>query len=372
MIKRLVKNKTYDGQEIHANNQAQSICCIDLFCGAGGLTHGLIKGGIRVIAGIDIDPQCCFPYKQNNDSRFIEKDVSQLKGKELLDIFGDSKLRLLAGCAPCQPFSTYSRKGRQFRDDTKWGLVSDFSRLVKEVQPEFVTMENVPQLLDHQVFTDFLKDLKGYEISYELVDCVHYGVPQTRKRLVLIASRLGKIKLLPPNLDENNKRTVRQAIVHLPPLASGCSDPNDPLHTASSLSELNLLRIRASKPGGTWRDWDKSLLAQCHRKQSGQTYPSVYGRMEWDAPSPTITTQCFGYGNGRFGHPEQDRAISLREAAILQTFPDNYCFLAPGEQARFAKLGRLIGNAVPVRIGEIVAQSLLSHLQECSKELLSK
>lgn len=157
--------------------------------------------------------------------------------------------------------------------------------------------------------------------------------------------------------------TVRQAIAHLPALAAGCCDPNDSLHTASSLSEINLYRIRASKPGGTWRDWDESLLAQCHRKQSGQTYPSVYGRMEWDAPSPTITTQCFGYGNGRFGHPEQDRAISLREAAILQTFPDDYCFLAPGEKTNFAKLGRLIGNAVPVRIGELVAQSLVSHLQ---------
>jgi DNA (cytosine-5)-methyltransferase 1 len=366
MIKGLVKDKIYDTQKNYANNQEQSICCIDLFCGAGGLTHGLSKGGIRVIAGIDLDPQCCFPYKQNNHSCFIEKDVSQLTGNELTDIFGDSKLRLLAGCAPCQPFSTYSRRGRRVRNDTKWGLISDFGRLVKETQPEFVTIENVSQLLDHQVFADFLKDLEDYEISYRIVDCVHYGVPQTRKRLVLIASRLGKIELLPPNVNENSNVTVHQAIAHLPALAAGCSDPNDSLHTASSLSELNLRRIRASKPGGTWRDWDKSLLAQCHRKQSGQTYPSVYGRMEWDAPSPTITTQCFGYGNGRFGHPEQDRAISLREAAILQTFPDNYSFLAPGEKVNFAKIGRLIGNAVPVRIGELVAQSLITYLKKHS------
>lgn len=297
---RFGQGRKYDTQ---GNNQKQPIFCVDLFCGVGGLTHGLIKGGVRVIAGIDIDPQCSFPYEYNNHSRFIEKDVSQLIiGNELIDIFGDSKLRLLAGCAPCQPFSTYSRKGRQVRNDTKWGLVSEFSRLIKETQPELVTMEN-------------------------------------------------------------DRMTVRQAIAHLPALAAGCCDPNDSLHTASSLSELNLYRIRASKPGGTWRDWDESLLAQCHRKQSGQTYPSVYGRMEWDAPSPTITTQCFGYGNGRFGHPEQDRAISLREAAILQTFPDDYCFLAPGEKTNFAKLGRLIGNAVPVRIGELVAQSLVSHLQ---------
>ncbi len=359
-----VKIGMHGEKKTRASSIDKEICGVDLFCGVGGLTHGLIKGGVRVVAGVDLDPQCRFPYEKNNDSIFIKQDVNQLSGNKLADLFGDAKLRLLAGCAPCQPFSTYSRKGRQVRNDTKWGLVSDFGRLVKETQPDFVTMENVPQLLDHQVFKDFLEDLEGYEIWYRVVECVHYGVPQTRRRLVLIASQLSSIELLPPNSSENRDVTARQAISNLPALAAGCSDPNDPLHTASSLSELNLRRIKASKPGGTWRDWDESLLAQCHRKKSGQTYPSVYGRMEWDAPSPTITTQCFGYGNGRFGHPEQDRAISLREAAILQTFPKNYCFLAPGEHVRFEKLGRLIGNAVPVRIGEIVAQSLLEHLQK--------
>ncbi|MDB9494615.1 DNA cytosine methyltransferase [Spirulina major CS-329] len=123
-------------------------------------------------------------------------------------------------------------------------------------------------------------------------------------------------------------------------------------------------RIRASKPGGTWRDWDEALLASCHRKDTGKTYPSVYGRMEWDKPAPTITTQCFGYGNGRFGHPEQDRAISLREAALLQTFPENYQFLPLGEEPKFYTVGRLIGNAVPVRIGEVLAHTFLKHLDE--------
>jgi len=342
----------------------ETIHCIDLFCGVGGLTHGLIKGGLQVVAGIDIDPQCRFAYETNNNSMFIEKDVNQLTGYNLENIFGDSKLRLLAGCAPCQPFSTYSRKSNRVRNDTKWELVSTFSRLVKESKPDFVTMENVPQLLDHQVFKDFLEDLQGYEIKFRIIECVNYGVPQTRKRLVLIASRLGCIDILPPSFfDYHNKVNVRQSIFHLPAIDAGGSDPKDPLHTASSLTNINLRRIQASKAGGTWRDWDESLLAQCHRKKSGQTYPSVYGRMSWNEPSPTITTQCFGYGNGRFGHPEQDRAISLREAAILQTFPENYCFLAPNEKVSFAKLGRLIGNAVPVRLGEVIAQSLISHLQ---------
>jgi DNA (cytosine-5)-methyltransferase 1 len=356
-------------KEPHTDRGSTAISCIDLFCGLGGLTHGLIKGGVQVVAGIDIDPQCRFPYESNNDALFVQQDVSDLSGSQLADIFGDGTLRLLAGCAPCQPFSTYSRKGRQERQDTKWVLVSDFGRLVRETQPDFVTMENVPQLLEHEVFKDFLKNLEGYATSCSIVDCVQYGVPQTRKRLVLLASRFGPVELVPPIFSRRSCTTVREAISHLPALAAGCSDPNDPLHTASSLSDLNLRRIRASKPGGTWHDWDASLLAPCHRKKSGQTYASVYGRMKWDAPAPTITTQCFGYGNGRFGHPEQDRAISLREAAILQTFPENYRFLAPGERVCFSKLGRLIGNAVPVQIGEVVAQSLLAHVQKYPKPL---
>jgi len=351
-----LKNKK---SNLNDNNISEKIRCIDLFCGVGGLTHGLIRGGIQVIAGVDLDPQCRFAYENNNNAIFIERDVKQLRANELVDMFGDSQLRLLAGCAPCQPFSTYSQKDRRVRNDTKWELVSDFGRLVQDTQPDFVTMENVPQLLNHEVFKSFLKNLKGYEKWYGIIECVHYGIPQTRRRLVLMASRLSKVEILPPNFFKNSTVTVRQAISHLPALVAGGSDPNDPLHTASSLSELNLCRIKASRPGGTWRDWNKVLVAECHRKKSGQTYPSVYGRMEWDAPSPTMTTQCFGYGNGRFGHPEQNRAISLREAAILQTFPENYCFLAPGERVSFSKLGRFIGNAVPVRIGEIIAKSLL-------------
>jgi DNA (cytosine-5)-methyltransferase 1 len=350
--------------DLSTNQLFSQVDCIDLFCGLGGLTHGLIRGGIRVIAGIDIDPQCRFPYEINNNAVFIEQNVRDLSGCELANIFGDRKLRLLAGCAPCQPFSNYSRKGRQKRDDMKWSLVSDFGRLVQEINPEFVTIENVPQLADHEVFEDFLTILKDYSTSWSIVDCAQYGVPQTRRRLVLLASRLGSIELVSPDSFGQRCMTVREAICHLPALKAGCSDPDDTLHSASSLSDINLRRIKASKPGGTWRDWDESLIAACHRKGSGQTYPSVYGRMKWDSPAPTITTQCFGFGNGRFGHPEQDRAISLREAAILQTFPNDYYFLAPGERISFSKFGRLIGNAVPVRIGEVVAKSILEHLQK--------
>ncbi len=339
-----------------------AITCVDLFCGLGGLTHGLIRKGIKVVRGIDTDARCRFSYESNNGTVFIRQDVRDLSAAELTGMFGDAKLRFLAGCAPCQPFSTYSRRGRQDRKDTKWNLVSDFGRLVRETQPELVTMENVPQLTGHAVFHDFLESLEGYSTWFRVVDCASYGIPQTRKRLVLLASRLGPVRLMSPALSERCHRTVRGAIFHLPPLRAGEADPDDALHAACSLSELNLRRIRSSKPGGTWRDWDDSLLAECHRRKSGQTYPSVYGRMEWDRPAPTVTTQCFGFGNGRFGHPEQDRAISLREAAILQTFPDDYRFLAPRERVRFNILGRLIGNAVPVRLGEVIAESLVEHV----------
>jgi DNA (cytosine-5)-methyltransferase 1 len=338
------------------------ITCVDLFCGLGGLTHGLIRGGVRVVAGIDIDPQCRFPYEENNSATFIERDIRQVSGDDLHALWRSGTHSLLAGCAPCQPFSTYSRKSRKDRADEKWDLVADFGRLVKEAQPDFVTMENVPQLLDHKVFNKFLSSLKGYHLWYDRIDCARYRVPQTRKRVVLLASKLGAITLHPPSDHQAEYgSTVREAIAHLPPLAAGQTDPEDSLHAACRLSPLNLRRIKASRPGGTWRDWKPSLIAQCHRKKSGGTYPSVYGRMEWDAPAPTITTQSFGYGNGRFGHPEQDRAITLREAAILQTFPGSYRFLPRGETVLFSVLGRLIGNAVPVRIGEVVAETFVAH-----------
>ncbi len=340
------------------------VTCVDLFCGLGGLTYGLTKGGVRVVAGVDVDAHCRFPYEQNNAARFIERDVRQLSGDDLRALWLNNSHKLLAGCAPCQPFSTYSRKGRKTRLDTKWDLVADFARLVREAGPDFVTMENVPQVLDHKVFDEFVASLAGYHVWHEVIDCARYGVPQTRKRLVLLASKLGPISIAsPPPLEEQEEATVRKAISHLPPLAAGKSDPEDSLHAACRLSALNLRRIRASKPGGTWREWDPALVARCHQKHTGGTYPSVYGRMKWDAPSPTITTQSFGYGNGRFGHPEQDRAITLREAAILQTFPETYQFLAEGDPVKFSVLGRLIGNAVPVRLGEVIAKTLKHHIR---------
>jgi len=340
-----------------------AISAVDLFCGVGGLTHGLIKGGVDVSAGVDVDDSCEYPYEANNGARFIKADVAEMSSEDIVKLFEPGKVRLLAGCAPCQPFSTYSRKGRNKRYEEQWPLVKKFGSMVREIQPELVTMENVPQLVDHQVFNDFLDCLGGYCVWWNVIECERFGVPQTRKRLVLIASRLSAAGLeLKPT--HNNPVSVRSVIGKLESLAAGQASGADPLHVASKLSSINLERIRASKPGGTWRDWPKELQAQCHKKATGATYPSVYGRMEWNKPAPTMTTQCFGYGNGRFGHPDQDRAISLREAAMLQTFPKKYKFAKREQEIVFSRLGRLIGNAVPVRLGQVIAQALVRHVEE--------
>lgn len=335
---------------------------VDLFCGVGGLTHGLVRGGIHIAAGVDIDANCKFPFEANNSASFIECDVGKLEAEDIMHYYKGAEFTLLAGCAPCQPFSTYSRSGRNTEYESQWPLVSSFGRLIKKVKPDLVTMENVPQLADHAVFQQFLKSLSGYKKWWKVIECSTIGVPQTRKRLVLLASRLGSVGL-ELSQEHLQKVTVRETIGSLPSIKAGECDSLDELHSSSSLSPLNLSRIRASRPGGTWRDWPEHLQASCHRRETGSTYPSVYGRMEWDKPAPTITTQCFGYGNGRFGHPEQDRAISLREAAMLQTFPKSYAFAPPGAPIKFNKMGRLIGNAVPVRLGEVIAKSLVAHIQ---------
>jgi DNA (cytosine-5)-methyltransferase 1 len=337
------------------------ISAVDLFCGIGGLTHGLIRGGVNVKAGIDVDEACRYPYESNNDALFLSADVKDLSATSIRELFDECDIQVLAGCAPCQPFSTYSRTGRTERGDSDWDLVQSFGRLVKELHPHLVTMENVPAVQRHPVFRSFLEDLAGYHVTWSTVECASIGVPQTRKRLVLLASRLGPegLALQPGDIP---KATVRETIAQLPKLRAGEADPSDPLHTACRLSDLNLRRIRASLPGGTWRDWDPSLRAACHRKSTGDTFPSVYGRMEWDEPAPTMTTQCFGYGNGRFGHPEQDRAITLREAAMLQTFPADYRFVQKDEKVRFDLIGRQIGNAVPVRLGRLIADTFSKHV----------
>jgi len=346
------------------------IKAVDLFCGAGGLTHGLGMAGINVEAGYDIEPSCKFAYEKNNEAIFFEKDVAELTGKDIKKHFKNAKVTLLAGCAPCQPFSRYSG-GRDTTKDNKWPLLYEFSRLIKEANPEVVTMENVPDVTKHSVYHDFVKDLEqqGYIVWASRIFCPDYGLPQMRKRHVLIASRSGSISLMEPTHTKDSFVTVRDVISHLPSIKAGEKCETDSLHRAPRLSPINLKRIQFSKEGGTWKDWPESLRAACHQKESGRNYTGVYARMKWDEPSPTMTTQCFGFGNGRFGHPEQDRAISLREAAIFQTFPQDYKFLEDNKQLKFTELGKMIGNAVPVKLGEVIGWSILRHYESLGYDL---
>lgn len=337
---------------------------VDLFCGAGGLTHGLGQAGVNINLGVDIDPACKYPYEANNEATFLLKSVEDISGDELKQYFTQSGHTLLAGCAPCQTFSTYNQKACP--SDKRWWLLLQFARLVDETLPDLITMENVPGLVDQDVFKEFVERLRnnGYSTFYKVINSAEYGLPQGRKRLVLLASKYGDIRILNPDELQVDLKTVKDVIGDLPALKAGEVDCHDPLHQSSILSDLNLKRIRKSTPGGTWKDWPVKLRAACHQKESGKTYSGVYARMEWDKPAPTMTTQYYGFGNGRFGHPDQDRAISLREGAIFQGFPKDYKFVPPNEPIKKKNIARMVGNAVPVKLGEVIGKSIFAHLDQ--------
>ena len=342
---------------------------VDLFCGIGGLSYGMKTAGFHILAGYDLDWTCQYAYETNTGGKFNYRDVNTITGDEINKLYSKRKntIRVLAGCAPCQPFSSYSFKNKQ-KDPNKYDLLYQFGRLVEEVRPDIVTMENVTQIMNFKakpVLQDFIDKLHALEYSVDAhpVYCPDYGIPQTRKRLVLLASRLGEIKLIPPTHDKEHYVTVRETIGSLRPIAAGEVDIIDPLHRTIALTPINLQRIKATPYGGSWHDWPEHLLLECHKRDEGKTYGSVYGRMEWDKPGPTMTTQCTGLGNGRFGHPDQDRAISVREAALLQTFPQTYKFFPDEGNVSIIKASRYIGNAVPPKLGEAIAQSIICHIK---------
>jgi len=343
-----------------------SVAAIDLFCGVGGLTHGLIKAGISVVAGIDIDKTCRYAFEKNNNSNFINKDIKDLTKRDLKSLYPKSDIKVLVGCAPCQCFSKHTLKNKQREKDKKWRLLYPFSDLIASVKPDIVSMENVAGIAKYEVFIDFVKVLKslGYEVFLKNVFCPDYGIPQNRKRLVLLASKFGEISLVPKTHSPSNYRTVRNAIGKLKPIKGGAISSKDSMHRSWNLSLINKKRISQSLPGGTWNDWDEELRCKCHRRNSGQSYSAVYGRMCWDKTAPTITTQFYSYGTGRFGHPTQNRALSLREGALLQTFPKYYDFIDPEQPISFVRIGTHIGNAVPVRLGVIIGRSIKKHIKE--------
>lgn len=336
---------------------------IDLFCGIGGLTHGLQSANIKVIAGLDNDKSCEYSYTVNNKAKFICEDVSKYNFKKMKKMYSKDSIKILAGCAPCQTFSSHAFKVKNKENDIRWNMIDHFLRGIKEISPDIISMENVRGIVKTDIFSKFIKKTKslGYKVSYEVVNCADYGIPQNRNRLVFLASKLGDIAIPKKTHTKNNRITIKEVIKKLPQISRGALNERDKVHISRNLSELNVKRIQQSKPGGTWRDWNPELLPNCYKKESGKTYSTVYGRMSWDKVSPTITTQFSSYGTGRFGHPEQDRAISIREGALLQTFPKDYDF---GESIKVAEVSRHIGNAVPPKMGECIGVCILEHLKE--------
>ena len=343
----------------------RDVSVIDLFSGAGGLSLGLRQAGMTIAAGIDIEEVCRYAYETNIEAPFLAADVRDVTGEMLNRAWAPGHIRLLAGCAPCQPFSAY-RRGADTSGEASWPLLDEFARLVEESRPELVTMENVPRIGSSAVFERFVGSLRSlaYHVTWETCYGPLFGLPQHRRRLVLLASLLGPIDNPAPTNPDAAAVSVRAAISGLPPVEAGFSDPADPMHKARGLSAVNLRRIQASRPGGTWEDWPDELRAPCHRKRTGASFRNVYARMTWDDPSPTITTLAHNFGTGRFGHPEQDRAITLREAAVLQGFPTTYAFVPPGEPIYLSTVGRMIGNAVPPPIARVAGEHLLAHVRE--------
>lgn len=340
---------------------------VDLFCGAGGLAHGFKLEGYDIAAGVDIEGCCKHAFEHNNGGVFYEQDVRLLSAEMLNGFFEAGRPKILVGCAPCQPFSTYNQKN----SDPQWSLVDKFADLIVETEPDVVSMENVPRLLDFDggtLFRGFRRKLEssGYRVTKHIVFLPDYGLPQRRTRLVVLASKHGAVSLEKPT-HRGRYRTVKDEIGEMPALQAGEVHVSDRLHCTSKVSDLNFRRLRASKPGGTWRDWDPELVADCHKGAAGKGYGAVYGRMEWEAPSPTITTQFYGFGNGRFGHPVQDRALSLREGALLQSFPPGYEFVAPEARINMRRVGRLIGNAVPPTLGRLIARSVSRHFKSLER-----
>lgn len=344
---------------------------IDFFCGAGGLTRGLLNAGIEVQLGIDFDEGCRETYEANNQpARFLQADVKTLEVADIRRAIGevDPDNLLLAACAPCQPFSQLNRNGI---NDDEATLLGRFGRFVRDLQPRYVFAENVPGLRrvpgqsTHKRFRRMLENLE-YGVWEGVLDAKSYGVPQTRRRFIMIAIRGIEPTAPPPTHGAGLLpfETVGNAIrdqQRYPPIQAGETHPTTPNHRAAILSAINLERIRHTPhDGGERRAWPQHLWLRCYSNgHDGHT--DVYGRMRWDAPAPTLTCKCISLSNGRYGHPEQDRAISLREAAKLQSFDDDYIFHAD----KFLQAASQIGNAVPVRFAEAIG----IHIRHLAGEL---
>lgn len=345
---------------------------IDLFSGCGGSAAGFQKAGFPIKVAVDIDKNASESFKINfPGAKVFTDDISCLSGKELLKAgnFKNGKDVILIACPPCQGFSN-ARRSSERLNDPRNRLVYEFLRVVEEIKPYAFVLENVPglaQSIGEPIFTQIIQKLNnlGYNTVHDVVNTADYGIPEKRKRLVVIGTRDPKLRLtFPPKTNADPMiiselpawNTVRKAISDLPSINAGQKSEKDKMHVAASLSETNLKRMEQTPhDGGNRLSWSQDLILKCHKNFNGHT--DVYGRMKWDSPSPTITGGCAMLSKGRFGHPEQNRAISLREAARIQTFSDDFKFVG-----NFGQIAKQLGNAVPPLLGEIIAKTLIKSI----------
>jgi DNA (cytosine-5)-methyltransferase 1 len=344
------------------------IKAVDFFCSGGGMSSGMKSAGVNVLAGIDYDIDCKETYESNiKGAEFIHVDVFDYKPLDLekrLSLSKNDDDLLLIGCSPCQYWSiiqTDKGKSEKSKD-----LLKEFRKFVEYFNPGYVVVENVPGVFrkkEESGLQDFIDSLvsRGYAVHSNLHEVSEYGVPQHRKRFTLIANRISEDELSPIPI-KGRKMTVRDAIGKhngFPEVGAGYSDGSNFQHTVAGLRKINLDRLAITpKDGGTRLAYvnDKDLAPACHYGRT-DGFNDVYGRMWWDRPSPTITTKFFSISNGRFAHPEEDRAISLREGATLQSFPKKYNFKATS----MAKTARMIGNAVPPKYGKAIAKAIINN-----------
>jgi len=335
---------------------------IDLFSGCGGLSEGLRDAGFSVAAAFDNDKDAVATYKLNHpDTKVFEGDIRNVNTADVKKLLNGSPLHLLAGCPPCQGFSSMRRLNKKrSKRDSRNNLVLEYLRFVKELKPLTIMMENVPGLVNYNQFKFVVRELKklGYNPKFKPVSIQKYGIPQRRKRLVVVGSRIGNINIAEPT---EEKMTVRDMIGYL----ESVSETKDPVHkiVASHTPDV-MKRIKATpKNGGSRSDLPKEFELECHKgKDVG--FNDVYGRLRWDDYSTTITGGCLNPSKGRFLHPEEDRAITAREAALLQTFPKTYKF--PSDISK-TSISLLIGNALPPKFSRIQSANIMSHLQAAGK-----
>jgi DNA (cytosine-5)-methyltransferase 1 len=365
------------------NNLHRKIAAYDFFCGCGGTSRGFQNAGIDVAFALDIDPDVKNTFTLNfPDTIFCHKSIKDLTTFDMqpaLEKYKDS-YKLFCGCAPCQPFTKQNTESP--KRDTRKNLLSRFGRVIEEFKPDFVFVENVPGLQKvpknkKGPFPAFKKLLKGlgYQLTYGVVAAQDYGSPQLRRRFILLGSIHGEINIPDPTHGkdrENPYKTVRDAIADLPAIAAGESynNPGVTNHRAAELSEMNMRRIKASDHNGGGRsNWPKSLWPECYTKvdkygNSHSGHTDCYGRLWWDRPATGLTTRCISYSNGRFGHPEQDRAISIREAARLQGFDDNFEFTG-----NLNSMAKQIGNAVPVDLAFTMGKHFIKHIEQLNGKI---